>query len=134
MFDWKRIRRKIAEGALQEMKREGQWIFQRMRKYWGSILFYLVIGVLGTLLGLAGSISSKYLIDGVMFQNLNLLLAMLLLLILTGLAKVGLDAWSGIYLRRVSLKVQNELLAQVYHDIFCTRWQSMSKYHSGNRI
>ena len=46
MFDWKRIRRKIAEGALQEMKREGQWIFQRMRKYWGSILFYLVIGVI----------------------------------------------------------------------------------------
>lgn len=134
MFDWKRIRRKIAEGALQEMKREGQWIFQRMRKYWGSILFYLVIGVLGTLLGLAGSISSKYLIDGVMFQNLNLLLAMLLLLILTGLAKVGLDAWSGIYLRRVSLKVQNELLAQVYHDIFCTRWQSMSKYHSGDLL
>lgn len=134
MFDWKRIRRKIAEGALQEMRREGQWIFQHMRQYWSSIVFYLVIGVLGTLLGLAGSISSKYLIDGVMFQNLKLLLSMLVLLVLTGVAKIGLDAWSGIYLRSVSLKVQNDLLARVYDDIFRTRWQSMSQYHSGDLL
>lgn len=134
MFDWKRIRRKISEGALQEMQREGLWIFQRMKQYWGSILFYLIVGVVGTLLGLVGSVSSKYLIDGVMFQRLDLLLGMLGLLILTGLAKIGLDAWSGLYLRRVSLQVQNQLLAQVYHDILNTKWQDMSRYHSGDLL
>lgn len=134
MFDWKRIRRKISEGALQEMQKEGLWIIQRMKRYWGSIVFSLCVGVAGTLLGLAGSVSSKYLIDGVMFQHMDLLVGMLALLVLTGLAKIGLDAWSGLYLRRVSLQVQNQLLAQVYHDILNTKWQNMSRYHSGDLL
>lgn len=134
MFDWKRIRRKISEGALREMQREGLWIFQHMKRYWRGILFYLIVGVVGTLLGLAGSVSSKYLIDGVMFQRRDLLLGMLGLLVLTGLAKIGLDAWSGLYLRRVSLKVQNQLLAQVYRDILNTKWQDTSRYQSGDLL
>lgn len=134
MSDWKRIRQKIREGALREMWGEGKWIAQRMKECRSGILLALTVGVLGTLLGLMGNLSSKYLIDGVIQHQPKLLMAMLALMIFSGLSKIALDSWSGIRLRHLSLVVQNRLLAQVYECIFQTRWQEMSRFRSGDLL
>ncbi len=61
----KKVIRKIKEGMLQEMWEETKWMYQYARRYKFAILFYIILGVVGTGMNLGGSVASKYLIDAV---------------------------------------------------------------------
>lgn len=48
---------------ISQVKDEAKWMLKYAKHYWGAILLYCVLGVLATVMGLAGSVMSKYLID-----------------------------------------------------------------------
>ena len=61
----KKVIKKIKEGLLQEMYVEAKWMYQYIKRYKFAVAFYLILGVISTLMGLGGSVLSKYLIDAV---------------------------------------------------------------------
>ena len=50
-------------GTFGEIWDDWKWIFTYSRRYKGAILFYLILGIISTTLGLVGSIAGKYMID-----------------------------------------------------------------------
>ena len=58
----KKVIKKIKEGLLQEMYVEAKWMYQYIKRYKFAVAFYLILGVISTLMGLGGSVLSKYLI------------------------------------------------------------------------
>ena len=51
--------------TLRELFRELGWIIRRSNQYRGEVAWYVLLGVFGTALSLAGSLLSKYIIDAV---------------------------------------------------------------------
>ena len=64
-------------GTFSEIIDDWKWIFGYSARYKGAIVFYTILGILSTSLGLVGSVAGKYLIDiitGYQIQKLLLLL------------------------------------------------------------
>ncbi|MCQ2429303.1 MAG: ABC transporter ATP-binding protein/permease [Clostridia bacterium] len=61
------IREKIKK--IPQYLREWRWLFRYIRKYWVSVMAYILLGVIAVLMGLAVSVASKVLIDAVVTVN-----------------------------------------------------------------
>ncbi|MDF2883701.1 MAG: transporter ATP-binding protein/permease, partial [Clostridiaceae bacterium] len=89
---------------------------------------------MGTGLGLAGSVASKYLIDAVTgFDSTNLGF-IITFIIGMALGNILLKAATGRISAKISLKVNNEIQADIYDKIMNTDWESMSNFHSGDLL
>lgn len=131
---WQKIRRKIRSGEWKEIWREICWIFQYIVKYRNAVIFYILIGVASTLIGLAGSVTSKYAIDAVTQFNFRLLIMSVALFAVTGFGSIFLDGFMNRMLTKISLRINKEILEDVYYKILDTRWEAMSRYHSGDLL
>ena len=90
-----------------------------------DIVFFMVTGVFTTLLSLGSSVASKYLIDAVTQYRYRQLLFMGSLIVIAGVTRIGLNAvWSRISMK-INLKVNNEMLSDIYNDILSTDWEAM---------
>ena len=58
---------KIKDGYIKEMFIEGKWILKYVKLYRKSVIFYILLGILGTAMSFASSVASKYLIDDPVF-------------------------------------------------------------------
>ena len=53
------LRMRWKDGSFREILDDWRWIFTYSRRYKGVILFYILLGVLSTTLGLVASVASK---------------------------------------------------------------------------
>ena len=130
----KKIIRKIKEGMLQEMWEETKWMYQYAKRYKAAILLYIILGVVGTAMGLGGSVASKYLIDavtGVDKRNIGYIVFLIIAMAVLG---VVIKAVSSRITAKISVKVNNEIQREVYDKIMTTDWLSMTKFHSGDLL
>lgn len=130
----KKIIRKIQEGALREVMRELHWIYQYGLKYKGSILWYILLGVLGIATGLAGSVISKYIIDAVTGYDSKSLVPAALAYVFLQLFTIGSRAWTSMISEKIVIKVDQEIRADVYDKIMDADWEALSQYHSGDLL
>ncbi|WP_343338779.1 Putative multidrug export ATP-binding/permease protein [Terrisporobacter petrolearius] len=130
----KKVIRKIKEGMLQEMLEETKWMYQYAKRYKAAILLYIILGVVGTAMGLGGSVASKYLIDavtGVDKRNIGYIVFLIIAMAVLG---VVIKAVSSRITAKISVKVNNEIQREVYDKIMTTDWLSMTKFHSGDLL
>lgn len=130
----KKVIRKVKEGMLQEMWEETKWMYQYAKRYKEAILFYIILGVLGTAMSLGGSVASKYLIDavtGVDKRNIGYIVFLIIAMAILG---VIIKAVSSRITAKISVKVNNEIQREVYDKIMTTDWLSMTKFHSGDLL
>ena len=129
-----RIASRFKETFNREVLQELRWVFAYILRYKKAVIFYILIGVAGTVMGLAGSLASKYVIDAVTQFNFSLLLTMAVVFTASGLLSIGLNAWTSRMLAKISLKVQQEILEDVYCRIMDAKWSESSKFHSGDLL
>ncbi|MDY3373030.1 MAG: ABC transporter ATP-binding protein [Terrisporobacter othiniensis] len=130
----KKVVKKIQEGMLQEMWEETKWMYQYAKRYKIAILFYILLGVVGTGMSLGGSVASKYLIDavtGVDKRNIGYIVFLIIAMAILG---VIIKAVSSRITAKISVKVNNEIQREVYDKIMTTDWLSMTKFHSGDLL
>lgn len=128
----KKIKLKMKAGFLQEMWQEALWIYQYAKKYWKAIIYYIVIGILGTGMGLAGSVASKYLIDAVTGYDKGNIFFIIMIIISMALGNIVVGAVTSRISTKITLKVNNEIQQDIYHKIMITDWEAISKFHSGD--
>lgn len=130
----KKVIRKIKEGMLQEMYEETKWMYTYAKKYKFQIVFYIFLGVLTTVMGLASSVGSKYLIDAVTGQDSGNIALIALFIVAMGLFSIGINAITTMISARINIKVNNEIQAEVYDKILVADWISMKEFHSGDLL
>ena len=54
---------RIKAGRLSEMKKQTIWIYQYARRYWKAMIFYTLLGLMGTVISLVSSLVSRDLIN-----------------------------------------------------------------------
>lgn len=130
----KKVIKKIKDGMLQEMYEETKWMYTYAKKYKFQIVFYIFLGVLTTVMGLASSVGSKYLIDAVTGQDSGNIALIALFIVAMGLFSIGVNAITTMISARINIKVNNEIQAEVFDKILVADWISMKEFHSGDLL
>ena len=130
----KKLIKKIKDGMLQEMYEETKWMYTYAKKYKFQIVFYICLGIMTTLMGLASSVGSKYLIDSVTGQDTGNIALIAIFIVSMGLFSIGINAVTTMISARINIKVNNEIQAEVYDKILVADWISMKEFHSGDLL
>lgn len=120
------------DGTFSEIIDDWKWIFGYSARYKWAIVFYVVLGLCSTSLGLVSSVVSKYLIDiitGYKIEKLGLLAGLM----------VGSTVFSLVFnsvINRVSTKlsirINNDIQADIFDKIVDADWLAISKYSNGD--
>ncbi|MBR5474878.1 MAG: ABC transporter ATP-binding protein [Lachnospiraceae bacterium] len=120
------------DGTFSEIIDDWKWIFSYSARYKGAIVFYLVLGVLSTTLGLVSSVVSKELIDiitGYKTEKLGMLIVIML----------GSSVFSlvfGSIISRISAKlniyINNDIQADIFDKIIDADWLALNGYSNGD--
>ena len=130
----KLIQKFIKSHSLKEFLREYAWLSGYTWRYKTQVLWYLLIGILGTAISLAGSVLSKYIIDAVTGYDSRGIVAALVFFVLMQLLQIGIHALSGHVSARISIRVNQQITAEVYDKLLQTDWEALSCYHSGDLL
>lgn len=120
------------DGTFHEIIDDWKWIFSYSKRYKKAIVFYTVLGVLSTSLGLVSSVASKYLVDiitGRQTDKLGILVA-----VMVGGTVFNL-VFSSVIKRisvRLSLDINNDIQADIFDKIMDADWLALSEYSNGD--
>lgn len=118
----------------KEIRKEAAWMMKYAKRYWGAIVLYCVIGIVGTLMGLTGSIMSKYLIDTVTGYDTKAIGWVVTLMLLMGAGNILMNAAANRATVLISTKVYNEIQAEIYDRVMEADWESLYEYRSGDLL
>ena len=127
-----KLRQIFRSRSLRELLQELGWLSRYSLLYKKEVLWYIFIGVLGTVVSLIGSILSKHIIDAVTGFNTGGIITALVFFVLMQLFQILVRAISGRISAQVSIRVNQQIAAQVYDKLLVTDWEALSAYHSGD--
>lgn len=123
---------KLKDGTFQEVIDDWKWIFSYSKRYKWAIVYYVVLGIIGSCTGLISSEISKNLIDIVTKYQTGKL--PLLIGMMVGSTVFGLVCNSLI--SRVSAKIgiyiNNDIQADIFDKVIDSEWLELSKYSNGD--
>lgn len=129
-----RFLRKLNRGLLHDVWCETRWIYHHTRAYKKSILTFILIGLLTTVLSMVSAIITKRLINNIIDQRGWHVLQNGIMVVLFSLFSIFFSAVSSRYSARINLRVSNELRAEVFGVFMNTDWQALQQYHSGDLL
>ena len=130
----RRIKKYLHREKPGQLKRELLWLLSRMKQYRKQILMIGTLSLLGTLMGLASSVASKYLIDAVTGFGSGLLIRSAVLM---GMMMLGSLIFQGISNRtsaKIHIRVRNEMQHNTYARILRAGWEVLEPYRSGDLL
>ena len=128
------LREKRRDGSLREIFDDWKWIFTYTKRHKLAVLFYTVLGILSTTMGIVAAIAAKHLIDiitGFQTEKLGVLIAIML-----GSAGVSL-LFNNLISRlttRIGININNDIQADIFDQIIDVDWKAISEYSSGDLI
>lgn len=132
METWKTLWKKWKDGTLGEVIREWRWILSYSRRYWKAIVFYVVLGISGSVFSLISAVASQKLIDIVTGQQTDRLLPMAVYMVSMALFSMLFNSCIGRLSLRISIDIQNDIQSDIFEKIEDADWLELMKYHSGD--
>lgn len=123
---------KWKDGTFGEILDDWKWIFSYSKRYKGAILFYTLLGIFGTSMGLVGSVASKYMIDiitGYQTSKLGVMIAIMLGSALFSLVFSNLINRISV---KLSIDINNDIQADIFDKIIDADWLEINKYSNGD--
>ena len=120
------------DGTFKEIIEDWKWIFTYSKKYKWAIVFYLLLGIFSTSLGIVSTVAGKYMIDiitGYKFEKLPILAAVMI-----GSTVFSL-AFSSIINRittKLSIYINQDIQADIFDKIIDADWMSINKFSNGD--
>ena len=125
---------KIKEGKLKNKISILKWIYGYAVKHIPAIIIYTLLGMTGIVLGLFTSLNSRDLVDIITGHRTGELLRTFIIMIVLTVVNTVVSQTSNFLSTMISLKVNNEVKAQIFEGILKTDWLALSKYHSGDLV
>ncbi len=123
-------------GILREHLKEWIWLGGYMKRYWLTIAFYILIGIMGVAMGLVMSLAQRDLIDAVTATNkiLGDIIAAASVAIALAVSQIFIRAASTWVSAHISIRVINEIREDIFNRVIVSRWDALCSYHSGDLI
>lgn len=119
---------------LKSMASEWKWLFRYILHYRLEISFYVIAGIIGTVMGLASSVASKYLIDAVVAHSKDTIAFSAGLVIGLAVLQTVISAVTSRIASVVGTRIRNEIRSDIYEHMVKSRWRDINKFHSGELL
>ena len=128
------LKRKFHNQDPQQLKQEFLWLLAKIKLYQGKILTVGLLGVVGTVMGLASSVASKYLIDAVTSYHADMLKQAAVTMVLLMLSSLLLQGISSRIGASVHMQIKNEMQHLTYGRILRAGWEALEPYRNGDLL
>ena len=134
MVFFRSVKKQFYKESPQQMKRELNWLWNRIAQYRRMILIVGILGLCGTLMSLASSVASKYLIDAVTGYGTDIIGRAAVLMVGMMLGSLLLQAISSRVSAAVHIRVRNQMQHTTYGRILRAAWEALEPYRSGDLL
>ena len=131
---FRKIKKLLHRDDPQQLKRELLWLWNRVRQYRKQIFTIGMMGLLGTAMGLASSVASKYLIDAVTGFGADLLARSAVIMVIMMLGSLVFQGVSSRVGASVHVRVRNQMQHNTYARILRAGWEALEPYRSGDLL
>ena len=123
---------RVEDGTFRELIDDWKWILTYSARYKFTIVYYVIIGILGTTMSLIGGISGKYLIDIITGYDVSKLWVVILITAGSSLFAVLFSAVTGRICAKLSIYIHNDIQADIFEKILDADWMELQKYSNGD--
>ena len=123
---------KIHDGTFSEIIDDWKWIFSYSKKYKWAIVYYTVLGIVGTVLGIVSAIASKYLIDIITGYDTSKFSIMLVIMIGSSLFSMFFSNLLSRISTKISIYINNDIQSDIFNKIIDADWLELSRYSNGD--
>ena len=134
MAFFRSVKQKLHKENPQQIKQELIWLWGHIKRYGILILAVGTLGLVGTGMGLASSVASKYLIDAVTGYGTDIIGRAAVIMACMMLGSLVLQAFSSRVSARVHVRVRNQMQHTTYSRILRSTWESLEPYRSGDLL
>ncbi|MGM9537392.1 MAG: ABC transporter ATP-binding protein [Candidatus Onthomonas sp.] len=121
-----------SDGTFSEIIDDWKWIFSYSARYKWVIVFYTILGLLSTTLGLVSSVVSKYLIDIITGYKLDQLGLLIAVMVGSTVFNLVINSALNRFNTKLSLDINNDIQADIFDKIVDADWMSINKYSNGD--
>ncbi len=116
------------------MSKQILWIYQYAKHYWLIMIFYTLLGMVGTMISLLTSMVSKDLVDIITGHETGVIVKTFCIMIGLNIGTTFLGQISDYASSYLSMKVDAEIKADIFSKILVTDWESLTNYHTGDLL
>lgn len=121
-----------SDGTFSEIVEDWKWIFSYSARYKWVIVFYTILGLLSTTLGLVSSVVSKYLLDVITGYQTDKLGVLIAVMIGSTVFNLVISSVLNRFNTKLSININNDIQADIFDKIVDADWLSISRYANGD--
>ena len=122
------------DGTFGEILDDWRWIFGYSKRYKLAIVFYTLLGMFSTTLGLVASVASKYVIDIITGYETSKLGAMIAVMLGSALFSLAFSNLINRISTKLSIDINNDIQADIFDQIIDVDWKAINAYSSGDLL
>lgn len=123
---------KIKDGTFTEILDDWKWIFSYSKKYKWAIVYYTILGIVSTVLGIVSAVASKYLIDIITGYQTSKLGVLLVIMIGSSLFSLLFSNILSRISTKISIYINNDIQADIFDKIIDADWLELSRFSNGD--
>lgn len=132
----RKLRDRLQGATLHDLWVETRWVLHHSKRYRRSIAAYVLLGIASIALSLLSSLSSRELINAIVYLQgggRRVLFCGVTVVLLAG-STIVLNALVSRFSAKINLRIGNELRAEVFGMFLNTDWESLQQFHSGDLL
>ena len=131
---WEKIKHKCKR--IHEVLREWIWLFRYIKRYRWSVVLYIFLGIVATIMGLVVSVASKDLINAVnaMPKVKEDIIRAAATMIGLAIGQIFFQSCASWVTVNVNTKVTNEIRSEIFLKIMTAQWENLRDFHSGELL
>ena len=128
------LRRRVKDGTFGEILDDWRWIFTYSKRYRWAIVFYTVLGIVSTTLGLISSLMAKYTLDIIVGHKTSKLWLLFIIMVGSALFSVVFENLLGRISLKIGIRIGNDIRSDVFSKIIDSDWARLNEYQSGDIV
>lgn len=124
----------LNDGTFHEFIDDWKWIFSFSKKYKSIVIFYTLLGLFSSTLGLGSSYVSRILINIITEKQTNkLAILFIIMLSMTVFSLVFSSIMSRVN-TKIGIYVNNDIQGEIFDKIIDAKWEEINKYKKGDLL
>ncbi|MBQ2154116.1 MAG: ABC transporter ATP-binding protein [Oscillospiraceae bacterium] len=128
------LRRRVKDGTFREILDDWKWIFSYSKRYKWAIIFYTVLGIVSTTLGLVSSLMAKFTLDIIIGHRTSRVWLLFGVMVGSTLFSLVFENLLGRISLKIGIRISNDIRAGIFSKIIDSDWSKLNEYQSGDIV
>ena len=124
--------RRWKDGTFKEIIDDWKWIFTYSSKYKGAIIFYILLGIFSTSLGLVSTVAGKYMIDIITGYQTDKLALLAAVMLGSSVFSMVFSSVLNRFSTKLSIYINQDIQADIFDKIIDADWMAINSYSNGD--